>query len=240
MSESSTKLDPIWTAFLRRRADKENLNDALDTPCVLGAIPKDGAGQEALELGCGLGQLAFILSEQRNYQVTAVDSSATLLEEAKKLYKGDKIKWLFRDFSELEFEPNNYDLIVSSLAFHFVPDLVPLIEKCASWLKPNGLLVFSVRHPIRTSNPLGEIRRENGILWSVSQYFNESLREFIWLDQSCYNQHRTISSYFRALTGAGLCVKEIIEPALSKDSGHRASSESVSVPFFIAFSAMKL
>jgi hypothetical protein len=43
--------------------------------------------------------------------------------------------------------------VVSSLAFHYVADLPGLLGRIGQWLRPGGLLLFSLEHPVVTAAP---------------------------------------------------------------------------------------
>jgi ubiquinone/menaquinone biosynthesis C-methylase UbiE len=230
--------ETLWRQFADARMKEGNLNDHLDLPSIFGSIPP-GNGSVALDLGCGLGQSSFRLAEQLGYDVLAVDASGEMLQHARKLYSGARIRWIESTFDRLELSPDSVQLIVACLSFHFVEALDDLLKRCAVWLCDGGVLVFSVRHPIRTSNPTGEAKLEGQIAWSVRDYFHEGPREFNWLGTRCLNFHRTLSSYVKMLIDAGLTVEEIKEP--SDPSGEfEFSLESKSVPFFLTFSCRKL
>jgi ubiquinone/menaquinone biosynthesis C-methylase UbiE len=168
-----------------------------------------------------------------------VDASGEMLQQARKLYSGAKIQWIESTFERLELSPASVQLIVACLSFHFVEALDDLLKRCAVWLCNDGILIFSVRHPIRTSNPTGESNREGDIAWTVRDYFQEGPREFNWLGTRYFNFHRTLSTYIKMLMDAGLTVEKIIEP--SDPTGRlEFSLESKSVPFFLTLSCRKL
>jgi SAM-dependent methyltransferase len=237
MSQDDAALEPLWRQFSEARLREGNLNDHLDLPEVVGLIP-DGMGKRALDLGCGLGQSSFLLAEKLNYRVIAVDGSTEMLARARELYTGERIEWIEEQFENLSIAQGSINLIVSCLCFHFVADLEALIEKCALWLEPAGKLVFSVRHPIRTANPSGETQNGNQVSWLVKDYFNEDTRRFSWLGNECVNYHRTLSTYVRYLTGAGLTIETILEPYSTKEELNFAD-ESRSVPFVLTIASRK-
>lgn len=230
--------EELWAQFAVQRLEEGNLNDHLDLPTIFRFLT-DVRGGTALDLGCGLGQSSFKLAEMLNYSVVAVDGSSEMLDKAKKLYSGSRITWLESMFENLSFKEESFDLIVSCLSFHFVCDLAALIQNCASWLKRGGLLVFSVRHPIRTCNPLGELTADKEFSWSVNEYSNEGPRTFKWLGQDCVNFHRTFSTYLRFLRDAGLRLEAVEEPTIA-DEAATYCGESRSVPFFLTIAARKL
>ena len=49
------------------------------------------------------------------------------------------------------FEEASFDVIISSLAFHYVKDFESLANNISKWLKQGGEFVFSVEHPVFTS-----------------------------------------------------------------------------------------
>jgi hypothetical protein len=124
------------------------------------------------------------------------------------------------------------------LSFHFVDDLIALLKLIGYWLKLGGLLVFSVRHPVRTANPNGEVVTTNGVSWQLNNYFAEGPREFRWLGAECINYHRTLSTYLRYVREAGLQLDTLEEP---NDLGqtYEFSAESCSVPFLLTIAARK-
>lgn len=237
MSELQTD-EPLWRQFAEARLKEGNLNDHLDLPCVLSSIPP-GVGSKALDLGCGLGQSSFVLAERLGYDVLAVDASAEMLGHARKLYTGTKIQWIESAFEDLLLPPSSVDLIVACLSFHFVENLEGLLQRCASWLAEGGLLVFSVRHPIRTSNPVGEVSSQNQVSWSVNNYFSEGSRQFTWLGAPCVNFHRTISTYARLVLQAGFTIEKIIEPCDTGEGSSSLMKEGKSVPFFLTITCRR-
>ena len=172
------------------------------------------------------------------YDVLAVDASVEMLEHARKLYCGNKIRWIELTFESLDLAPGSVQLVVACLSFHFVEKLEDLLKRCAVWLCGGGLLVFSVRHPIRTCNPAGEINSGGEISWTVKDYFLEGPREFSWLGVPCVNFHRPISSYIRMLHEAGLILEKVMEPSDAIGTSELAL-EGKSVPFFLTLSCRK-
>lgn len=52
---------------------------------------------------------------------------------------------------EVTLPPATIDVVLSSLAFHYVATFETLIKSISVWLKPGGVLVFSVEHPVYTA-----------------------------------------------------------------------------------------
>lgn len=237
MSNSYSIDDNLWTQFAEVRLRHGNLNDHLDLPSIFELL-RPRFGRKAIDLGCGLGQSSFMLAEELGYDVLAVDASSEMLAEARKRYPGPKIEWIESRFEDLHLDKGSVDLILSCLSFHFVEELSELLRRCSDWLVEDGILAFSVRHPVRTSNPLGESKVDGQSHWMLRDYFVVGPREFTWLGVPCVNFHRPLSWYTRELNQCGFQIQSILEPS-SSDQTNGFFDESRSIPFFLTIIARK-
>src|SRR5262245_28030683 len=115
---------------------------AVERPDFLALLP-DVRGRRVLDLGCGAGQLARFLAEQGAGEVTGVDLSERMLALARTDGAHPRVTYLRAAMEDLTFPDARFDLVVSSLAFHYVPDYRGLVGRIAAWLAPGGVLVFS-------------------------------------------------------------------------------------------------
>jgi len=115
------------------------------------ALLPDVDGQRVLDLGCGAGQLAHHLATAGAAEVVGVDVSERMLELARAGWAHPRVTYRREAIEEAAFPPARFDLIVSSLAFHYVDDYAGLIRRIAGWLAPGGVLVYSTEHPIFTA-----------------------------------------------------------------------------------------
>jgi len=96
-----------------------------------------------IDLGCGTGTISqSIKSRYPNAKITCVDIAGKMLEIAKDKIGGNII-CIQADFNEFEF-PNNYDLIVSSLALHHLEndnDKLAFYKKIYSSLNESGVFI---------------------------------------------------------------------------------------------------
>ena len=86
---------------------------------------------------------------ERNYILIA--RSPIVFE---KLEKGDVYKrqtYMRMDMAELGSLNSTYDLVYSSLAFHYAEDFPALVHDIYKLLRPGGILLFSQEHPIITA-----------------------------------------------------------------------------------------
>lgn len=98
------------------------------------------AGDEiALDAGCGTGKLAAALVERLpRGRVIGVDASPAMIGEARRLLPRG-VELHVQDLMELEL-PRQVDVVVSSAAFHWIPDHERLFARLAAALRPGGRL----------------------------------------------------------------------------------------------------
>ncbi|MBN2686119.1 MAG: class I SAM-dependent methyltransferase [Pontiellaceae bacterium] len=97
---------------------------------------------DVLDFGCGTGLLSLRVADQVK-SLTGIDTSAGMLKTfeqkaAQMGLKNTRTQWL--DLTKKMAIPGQYDLIVSSMVFHHVKELNPVLVLLHSALKPGGQL----------------------------------------------------------------------------------------------------
>jgi SAM-dependent methyltransferase len=197
---------------------------ALEHPSFMGLLP-DVAGKRVLDLGCGAGQLAVRLAELGAMEVIGVDVSERMLELARSERAHPRVTYLRAAIEDVEFPPDRFELVVSSLALHYVEDYPALVRRVARWLIAGGVFVYSTEHPVYTArDPAdgwvldGEGRR---LHWALDDYAEEGLREQRWFVAGVRKYHRTIATLLNGLIDAGLAVERVLEPVPSAEALRR-------------------
>ncbi len=90
----------------------------------------------ALEIGCGPGSATLRLAE-RGYRVHAVELGADLAEHARRRLAGDPCTVEVGRFEDATLEPESFDLIAASAAFHWL-DRDRALSQMARALRPGG------------------------------------------------------------------------------------------------------
>lgn len=173
-----------------------------------------------LDLGCGFGWHCKYAIENNAKEVIGIDSSEKMLNKAKMINGGDSIKYINSTIEEIETRDEYFDIVISSLALHYVEDFYQVCKKVYDTLKFNGDFIFSVEHPIFTAygsqewhtNDLGE--KEH---WPLDNYFYEGKRKSNFLGEDVVKYHKTLTTYINDLLKCGFKIKEVIEPTPSKE-----------------------
>jgi 2-polyprenyl-3-methyl-5-hydroxy-6-metoxy-1,4-benzoquinol methylase len=177
---------------------------AVEQPYFVALLPAL-AGLRVLDLGCGAGQLARHVAEAGAAEVTAIDVSERMLAVARADFAHPRVTHRRLSIEEADFPAGRFDLVVSSLALHYVGDYAGLVGRIAGWLAPGGVLVFSTEHPIYTSRAEHDER-------TLDRYADEGVRERTWFVEGVRRYHRTVATLLNGLIDAGLRVERVVEP----------------------------
>lgn len=105
------------------------------------------AGDERiLDIGCGDGRVTAALAERvPKGSVVGVDSSTEMIEFASEQYadRKPKLTFLVMDAGGLSFR-NEFDVVFSNAALHWVEDHVPVVQGIADALRPGGRALLSM------------------------------------------------------------------------------------------------
>lgn len=100
---------------------------------------------QVLEYGCGTGLVSRILSPQVK-TIMAVDTSPRMLEVLRQKAGEEKIgniETLAHDLTRQPLPDNNFDLVISSMTLHHIPDIEALLQRFFAALKPEGYLAVA-------------------------------------------------------------------------------------------------
>ncbi|MSQ12288.1 MAG: class I SAM-dependent methyltransferase [Dehalococcoidia bacterium] len=202
-------------------------------------------GLRALDLGCGAGQLAHYLAANGAAEVLGVDISERMLALARTGWAHPRVTYRREALEKAAFPPARFDLVVSSLALHYVEDYQGLVSRIAQWLAPGGVLVYSTEHPIYTAClpgdgwVLDDEGRRTG--WRVDRYADEGVREEHWFVPGVRKVHRTLATLVNGLLDAGLVVERVVEPVPSEQwlQDHPLARDERRRPTFILVRARK-
>ncbi len=179
----------------------------------------DVNGKRVLEVGAGAAQCSHWLLHQGAY-VTATDISLGMLQSTTDATcsAGHKsgvrcsVNAIQADARRLPFADGSFDIAFTSYgALPFVPNAEAVHQEIARVLRPGGIWVFSVTHPIRWSFP--DDPSERGLTANRAYFDRTPYAEKD--DQGAVEYveyHRTIGDHVRELATAGLRLIDLVEP----------------------------
>jgi ubiquinone/menaquinone biosynthesis methyltransferase len=104
----------------------------------LAAMANVTAGDRALDLACGTGDIAFAIAE-RGAHTIGLDITHRMVQRA--AARSNAVRFLTGDMGSLPFRPATFDLITTGYGLRNVPDLDAAIDEMARVLKPRGRLL---------------------------------------------------------------------------------------------------
>lgn len=134
---------------LRNEQKNKNANDLIEIPNFRKLMP-DVTNKSILDLGCGYGENDKFYKEQGAKYVLGTDISEKMIEKANEINKIDGIEYKVIAMEDISSIDKKFDIIISSLAFHYIKDFDKLINDCYKLLNNDGYLVFSQEHPFTT------------------------------------------------------------------------------------------
>lgn len=213
MKENKYDDADFFAAYSRFPRSVEGLRAAGEWHALQKMLP-DFNGKRVLDIGCGFGWHCIYAAEQGAATVLGVDLSEKMLAVAREKTAFTCVQYRRAAMEDLEFPENTFDVVLSSLAFHYTPDFDAICQRVRRWLAPGGDFVFSVEHPVFTAQGTQDWHDEDGEHrhWPVDRYFDEGRRDAIFLGQQVTKYHKTLTTYIGAVLRAGLTLTALVEP----------------------------
>lgn len=203
------------------------------------------ANKNVLDLGCGFGWHCRFAREQQASSVVGVDISEKMLQIARDQTDDPAISYLQMPIEDIDFPSSQFDVVISSLAFHYIEAFETICKKVHHCLTPGGNFIFSVEHPIFTSRNEQDWffdDQGNRLHWPIDHYQEEGVRETTFLTDNVIKYHRTISTYINDLIGIGFAIKAVKEPMPTDEmlKNDPIMNDENRRPMFVIISAEKV
>jgi SAM-dependent methyltransferase len=200
-------------------------------------------GLRVVDLGCGFGWFCRWARQAGAAQVQGFDVSERMLARARATTEGSAVTYTQADLEHLQLPEASFDLVYSSLAFHYVERLEALLAGVHRALVPGGRLVCSVEHPIYTAPtaPGWSVDPAGRKTWPVDGYLDEGPRSTDWLTKGVIKQHRTIGTYVGMLVRCGFTISHVEEwgPTAAQIEAHPAWADERQRPPFLLMAARR-
>lgn len=232
--------EDFFSNYMKRRGRKDSPNNAIESPIIYELI---GAVQDKsiLDLGCGDASFGKELLDQGAGFYTGIEGSTQMVAYANQNLTKDNSTIHHETMESYSFPTNEFDIVTSRFAIHYVSDINILFQNVLKTLKDNGKFVFSVQHPLTTSSFVSKQTGDRRGNWLVDDYFIEGERKEPWIQQTIVKYHRTIEQYFKILTNSGFSVVDLREgtPERKNFSNDEEFSRRQRIPVVLAFSCKK-
>lgn len=235
----------FFDGYKTLRDGELNYNDLLEQPSMAKLLP-ELFGKAVLDLGCGYGHNCQDFIKRGASRVVGIDISEKMLDVALNESADEKIQYINMSMTDIDVLDENFDLIYSSLAFHYVEDFEAFARAMFNKLNHGGTLLFSQEHPIVTAtvNGNGHFNKdENGkkVSYTFSNYNEPGIRKTHWYVDGVIKYHRTFGGIITALAKAGFVIEEVIEPLPEKWATEKlpAIKKEYIKPCFLIVKAVK-
>lgn len=237
--------DDAWffSEYKKMSRSVKGLEGAGEWP-VLKALLPALQNKRVLDLGCGFGWHCRYAREQQASEVVGVDISEKMLLKAREKTNDPLITYMNMPMEEINFSAGQFDVVISSLAFHYIKSFEAICNKVYKCLVSGGSFVFSVEHPIFTSREEQDWYYDvkgNRLHWPVDNYESEGVRNTSFLAENEIKYHRTFSTYINDLIHAGFIIRAVREPMPSEKTANGVSGmkDEHRRPMFLIISAEK-
>ena len=208
----------FFEGYKKIRENEINANNLFEIPALFSLMPELKGKRD---LGCGFGEHCKKFVECGAQRVVGVDISEKMLAVANKENCDSKITYHNMPMEKIGQLQERFDLVISSLAIHYVEDFEGVIKSVYNLLEDGGVFIFSQENPLCTCHAGGDrwTRDEKGkkLHVNLSNYGVEGERESVWFVDNVKKYHRTFSTIVNTLIQVGFSIEKMIEPLPSKE-----------------------
>ena len=200
--EASADYDSFAAAY--SASNENNLVNAYYERPEMIRLAGDVAGREVLDAGCGSGPLTEALCA-KGAVVSAFDLSPAMVELARQRLGADADVRVADLGAPLPYADDRFDLVISSLALHYVKDWDAALAELRRVLKPGGRLLVSIIHPA-----VYAIVYPDADYFALTQYSEDYDYgdETVWMTY----WHRPLQDVLNAFVDAGFRIARVTEP----------------------------
>jgi len=176
---------------------------------LVGLLPADLAGKEAVELGCGTGYVSAWLA-RRGARPVGIDNSPAQLATARRLQRehGLDFPLIQADAEALPLPDARFDFAISEYGAAIWCDPYRWIPEAARVLRPGGELVFLLNGAILML-AMQELETEPATERLLRPYFG--MHRFEWPDTQAVEFHLGFGDWIRLLRTSGFEILDLVE-----------------------------
>lgn len=234
----------FFQGYKKLRENPNSANILEEKPAIFQLLPQI-KGKRILDLGCGYGENCLIFSQMGAYQVVGIDVSAKMLRVATAENSAANIFYKNMCIENISGIDEKFDVIVSSLAIHYICDFNKLVSDINALLNDDGIFVFSQEHPLTTApkNGVSWFKNYDGRIahYQLTDYAISGERTVSWIVAGLTKYHRTFSDIINALSDSGFIIERMLEPVPTAEIIERDPSfaKDLHKPSFLVIKARK-
>lgn len=214
MKENKYDNEVFFEKYSQMGRSREGLTAAGEWETLKNLLP-DFKNKRLLDLGCGYGWHCIYAMENGADSAVGIDISHKMLKVAREKTPYQEVEYRCVAMEDMDFPAESFDIVLSSLAFHYIESFDAVVRRVRTFLKPGGSFVFSVEHPVFTAfgtqdwyyDDKGEI-----LHFPVDNYYYEGKRTANFLGEEVVKYHKTLTTYLNGLLTNGFEIKNIVEP----------------------------
>ncbi|KAI8065256.1 S-adenosyl-L-methionine-dependent methyltransferase [Gongronella butleri] len=212
--------DPLFFNEYKKMARSQSgLQGAGEWPALQKMMPSF-EGKSVLDIGCGYGWHALYAVQHGATRVLGLDNSQKMLDMAEEkkntIEHGDRITYQALAMEQLSEVHGTFDIVISSLALHYVESFDNVVAQVHRLLAPGGHFVFSVEHPVFTASGTQQWHLDadgRPQFWPVDHYYEEGKRTASFLGCNVTKYHKTVTTYVQGLIKHGkFQLLQLVEP----------------------------
>lgn len=169
----------------------------------------DVANKKLLEIGCGNGHSLKYIIDKGATELWGTDISPMQLERTREFLasNGMDANLICAPMESESGIPKQYfDYVYSVYAIGWTTDLNQTFCNISSYLKKDGIFIFSWSHPIHKC-----VSVENEELIFRNSYFDEGWYSVAMADKEIMLSNRKLSTYVNALAANGFVIEQMVE-----------------------------
>lgn len=169
----------------------------------------DLTGKRVLEIGCGNGRSLQYMAQRGAAELWGIDISRKQIARTREFLdsQGREAHLICSPMEdECGLAPESFDLVCSVYGIGWTTDLNQTFRRIYSYLKKDGIFVFSWSHPIHKC-----VSQEEGRLIFGNSYYDEDWYSAAMGDKEIVLSNRMLSIYLNALADNGFYIEKLVE-----------------------------
>lgn len=150
----SNDLDKAWGKSLEKvKSGKRNMNWCLSHPITKELLNSNILQKNVLDIGCGIGQRAFIACKDNKCSIIGIDGSNIAIQYANETFKLPKLKFVVGNITKMPFKDNYFDNAYMLAVIEHIQNTDLLLSEIKRVIRPGGKIFISVTENDYHSSP---------------------------------------------------------------------------------------